>query len=185
MGDDWYLANTAGGFWVRRSIDGTDDQIFRLLTKLLQTFEPTVLAAAQFERGKLYDASGATAKRDAYYNAALVAYTDAVSRAKSSGGAPEALAAALLGRAEVYGAMGDAAKRAADFNDAAAAYTQAIASTPKADDETHAALLFERGKVYGVAGDTARRGADFQEAQRLGKAQWLAVDVAKYFEFSG
>ena len=185
MGDDWYLANTAGGFWVRRSIDGTDDQIFRLLTKLLQTFEPTVLAAAQFERGKLYDASGATAKRDAYYNAALVAYTDAVSRAKSSGGAPEALAAALLGRAEVYGAMGDAAKRAADFNDAAAAYTQAIASTPKADDETHAALLFERGKVYGVAGDTARRGADFQEAQRLGKAQWLAVDVAKYFESQG
>jgi hypothetical protein len=42
-GDDGYLANTAGGFWVRRSIDGTDEQIFRLLTKLLETFEPDVL----------------------------------------------------------------------------------------------------------------------------------------------
>ena len=36
--DDWYLANTAGGFWVRRSIDGTEAQIFQLLTKLLKTF---------------------------------------------------------------------------------------------------------------------------------------------------
>jgi conflict system STAND superfamily ATPase/TIR domain-containing protein len=43
-GDDWYLANTAGGFWVRRSIDGTEPQIFRLVEKLLQTFEPTVVA---------------------------------------------------------------------------------------------------------------------------------------------
>jgi hypothetical protein len=42
-GDDWYLANTAGGFWVRRSIDGTEAQMFRLLKKLLQTFEPTVV----------------------------------------------------------------------------------------------------------------------------------------------
>lgn len=41
--DDWYLANTAGGFWVRRSIDGTEAQIFQLVTKLLQTFEPTVV----------------------------------------------------------------------------------------------------------------------------------------------
>ncbi len=41
--DDWYMANTAGGFWVRRSIDGTEAQIFRLLTKLLRTFEPAVL----------------------------------------------------------------------------------------------------------------------------------------------
>ena len=41
--DDWYLANTAGGFWVRRSIDGTEAQVFRLLTKLLQCFEPKVL----------------------------------------------------------------------------------------------------------------------------------------------
>jgi hypothetical protein len=42
-GDDLYLANTAGGFWVRRSIDGTEAQIFRLVTKLLQTFEPAVV----------------------------------------------------------------------------------------------------------------------------------------------
>ncbi len=41
--DDWYLANTAGGFWVRRSIDGSEAQIFQLLEKLLKTFEPTVL----------------------------------------------------------------------------------------------------------------------------------------------
>jgi hypothetical protein len=42
-GDDLYLANTAGGFWVRRSIDGTEAQIFRLVTKLLQTFEPAAI----------------------------------------------------------------------------------------------------------------------------------------------
>ena len=42
--DDWYLANTAGGFWVRRSIDGTETQIFQLLTKLLKTFDPEVLS---------------------------------------------------------------------------------------------------------------------------------------------
>lgn len=38
--DDWYLANTAGGFWVRRSIDGTESQVFGLLRKLMKTFEP-------------------------------------------------------------------------------------------------------------------------------------------------
>jgi TIR domain len=43
-GDDWYLANTAGGFWIRRAIDGTEPQIFRLVTKLLQTFEPKVVS---------------------------------------------------------------------------------------------------------------------------------------------
>lgn len=43
-GDDWYLANTAGGFWARRSMDGTEAQIFRLVTKLLQTFEPAVIS---------------------------------------------------------------------------------------------------------------------------------------------
>lgn len=42
-GDDWYLVNTAGGFWVRRSIDGTHEQIFNLVIKLLQTFEPDIL----------------------------------------------------------------------------------------------------------------------------------------------
>ncbi len=43
--DDWYLANTSGGFWVRRSIDGTEAQIFQLLKKLLKTFEPEILVA--------------------------------------------------------------------------------------------------------------------------------------------
>jgi len=38
------MANTAGGFWVRRSIDGTEAQIFQLLTKLLKTFDPEVLS---------------------------------------------------------------------------------------------------------------------------------------------
>ena len=55
--DDWYLANTAGGFWVRRSIDGTEAQIFRLLTKLLQYFEPTMLAEALFDRGEVNGAA--------------------------------------------------------------------------------------------------------------------------------
>jgi energy-coupling factor transporter ATP-binding protein EcfA2 len=43
-GTDWYLTYSAGGFWVRRSLDGTEGQIFRMLTKLLQMFEPSVLA---------------------------------------------------------------------------------------------------------------------------------------------
>lgn len=43
--DDWFLTNNAGGFWVRRSIDGTEAQIFQLLIKLLKTFEPEVLSA--------------------------------------------------------------------------------------------------------------------------------------------
>lgn len=42
-GDDWYLANTAGGFWVRRTIDGTEDQIYDLVVKLLTAFEPEAL----------------------------------------------------------------------------------------------------------------------------------------------
>ncbi len=42
--DDWYMANTAGGFWVRRSIDGTEAQIFQLLTKLLKTFDSKVVS---------------------------------------------------------------------------------------------------------------------------------------------
>ena len=41
--DDWYFANTAGGFWVRRNIDGTDAQIYQIVVKILQTFEPQVL----------------------------------------------------------------------------------------------------------------------------------------------
>jgi hypothetical protein len=42
--DDIYLANTAAGFWVRRSIDGTEAQFFALVKKMLQAFEPEVLA---------------------------------------------------------------------------------------------------------------------------------------------
>ncbi|HEY1983774.1 MAG TPA: toll/interleukin-1 receptor domain-containing protein [Terracidiphilus sp.] len=41
--DDWYLSNTAGGFWMRRSLDGTEPQIFRIVTKLLQAYDPEVL----------------------------------------------------------------------------------------------------------------------------------------------
>jgi hypothetical protein len=43
--DDWYLANTAGGFWARRSLDGTEPQIFELVKKVLQTYEPEVLSS--------------------------------------------------------------------------------------------------------------------------------------------
>lgn len=38
--DDSDMAYIAGGFWMRRSIDGTEAQIFRLVKKMLQTFEP-------------------------------------------------------------------------------------------------------------------------------------------------
>jgi hypothetical protein len=43
-GDDWYLANTTGGFWVRRHLDGTEAQIFGLVARLLENFEPQALA---------------------------------------------------------------------------------------------------------------------------------------------
>lgn len=36
---NWYAANTSGGFWTRRSIDETDKEFFRLLTKLLETYD--------------------------------------------------------------------------------------------------------------------------------------------------
>ncbi|WP_375506704.1 hypothetical protein [uncultured Nostoc sp.] len=36
---DEYAANTSGGFWTRRSIDKTDKEFFRLLTKLLKTYD--------------------------------------------------------------------------------------------------------------------------------------------------
>jgi conflict system STAND superfamily ATPase len=42
-GDDLYIASNAAGFWVRRSIDGTEPQIFRMLKKLLLAFDPTVV----------------------------------------------------------------------------------------------------------------------------------------------
>jgi energy-coupling factor transporter ATP-binding protein EcfA2 len=39
-GDDyWYLAHVSGGFWVRRSIDGTEKQFFDILTKLLRIYD--------------------------------------------------------------------------------------------------------------------------------------------------
>lgn len=42
-GHGWYRGSTAGGFWVRRAIDGTDAQMFGLLRTLLQTFDPEYL----------------------------------------------------------------------------------------------------------------------------------------------
>jgi hypothetical protein len=39
------LASASSGFWVRRrSIDGTEARIFELVKKVLNTFEPDVLA---------------------------------------------------------------------------------------------------------------------------------------------
>ncbi|MCZ8363706.1 MAG: ATP-binding protein [Microcystis sp. LE19-251.1A] len=35
----WYLANVSGGFWVRRSIDGTEKQFFDILTQLLEIYD--------------------------------------------------------------------------------------------------------------------------------------------------
>jgi hypothetical protein len=49
--DDWYLANTSAGFWIRRSIDGTEPEVFRLVTKLLQAYDPGVLAGAEAASG--------------------------------------------------------------------------------------------------------------------------------------
>jgi hypothetical protein len=34
-----YVAETSGGFWVRRSIDGTEKQFFDILTKLLEIYD--------------------------------------------------------------------------------------------------------------------------------------------------
>ncbi|NEQ49925.1 MAG: hypothetical protein F6K11_07310 [Leptolyngbya sp. SIO3F4] len=35
----WYIALTSGGWWVRRSIDGTADQFFEILTQLLEIYD--------------------------------------------------------------------------------------------------------------------------------------------------
>jgi hypothetical protein len=42
--EPWYLASGSAGFWVRRSIDGTEARIFALVKQVLATFEPEVLA---------------------------------------------------------------------------------------------------------------------------------------------
>jgi len=39
LGADWYIANTAPGFWIRRQIDGTAEQIFELLELVRATYE--------------------------------------------------------------------------------------------------------------------------------------------------
>jgi hypothetical protein len=41
--EDWYLASASSGFWIRRSLVGTEAQIFGLVKKVLQRFEPDVL----------------------------------------------------------------------------------------------------------------------------------------------
>ena len=38
---DWYEAYTAPGFWIRRSIDGTDQQFFAMLTQVIDSFDAT------------------------------------------------------------------------------------------------------------------------------------------------
>jgi hypothetical protein len=35
----WYLAIVSGGFWVRRSIDGTEEKFFDILTQLLEIYD--------------------------------------------------------------------------------------------------------------------------------------------------
>lgn len=44
-GHDWYEANVAHGFWVRRTIDGTADEFHTLLTALLTTHDSKWLKA--------------------------------------------------------------------------------------------------------------------------------------------
>ncbi len=43
-GYNWYEANTASGFWLRRKIDGTDSQFFIALNKLLLTYDAEFIA---------------------------------------------------------------------------------------------------------------------------------------------
>jgi hypothetical protein len=38
LGQDWYIANTAPGFWIRREIDGTADEIFEILTMVRRAY---------------------------------------------------------------------------------------------------------------------------------------------------
>lgn len=40
QGYDWYSANSAAGFWLRRKIDGTEGDFFLLLEKLIKTYDP-------------------------------------------------------------------------------------------------------------------------------------------------
>lgn len=42
--DDWYMASAAAGFWVRRSIDGTEGRVFALVKTLLQAFDKNALS---------------------------------------------------------------------------------------------------------------------------------------------
>lgn len=38
LGEDWYVANTAPGFWIRRQIDGTADKIFEVVELVRKTY---------------------------------------------------------------------------------------------------------------------------------------------------
>ncbi len=37
--DNWYIANVAAGFWVRRMIDGTDDEFFSFLETAMKQYD--------------------------------------------------------------------------------------------------------------------------------------------------
>jgi hypothetical protein len=65
--EPWYLASNSAGFWVRRSIDGTEAKIFTLVKKVLATFEPTVLAGNRPSNWRTVeeDKSGAPASSNA------------------------------------------------------------------------------------------------------------------------
>lgn len=39
LGEDWYVANTAPGFWIRRMIDGTAEQIFDLVKQVKENYD--------------------------------------------------------------------------------------------------------------------------------------------------
>ncbi len=43
LGRDWYIANTAPGFWIRRMMDGTADQIYEVLKTVMTAYDKEAL----------------------------------------------------------------------------------------------------------------------------------------------
>ena len=54
-GYNWYEANTCSKFWVRRSIDGTSNDFFKLLSLALETFDTNFLHENKVKEIKMQD----------------------------------------------------------------------------------------------------------------------------------
>jgi uncharacterized protein (TIGR02145 family) len=65
---DWYEAVTAPAFWLRRSIDGTDEQFINILETLIKSFEPGFQPIRDYvdysAKNYYYDGSRMTDPRD-------------------------------------------------------------------------------------------------------------------------